>query len=672
MNKLRRALLPRFSVLRTSSLSSSTASASSEPEIIIPDRIPRGPTDILAALAGTVGTDTTAPQYKYHDDPWLIPYKNSMKRDYTLAKEAGRNAARFVLENHPDLFIHNRIRMEPPINAFLPKTRYGEESVTVELLENLVGNFQVEDAMEVHSLLVEKGKELPDVLEQDLMELIAFHNEENPEEALKESEGMIMERKKKGDYGENENPNAGKTNWKSGGLVDQLFGSGEPSPARRIALLLGLARFNMKDRMDEVYKECIEHGDDLPVEVFNEILRNSDVNIGIHQGKEAVKQVLAEMKAKRVAPNLDTIVAILTYIVPLSKFNKGKDYMESCRAALATMAEFKMLGVEPSLGVYKSLLDVFVKKYHKDPSPILKDILGQLEGKNMWPARHKEDFFFFSRAMNICAMMNDSQLAFKVHELLLTGDNLKLVGDWNRTNFYYRDFLDTVLKNEEFSVAIDLYNQVAPHTWCPGGFFFKDLLKQMHNQNGLNHLAKIYSDLRLSDYGGSMFKEQYEITKMLLEILVANDPEKSEYENLGPVYLDIAKKSILELILKKDTRVFSLNVNHFASHICDLVIAVSLREGCFETACQVLDFAVEQRSVMLGSLEEKSLENLARSAMDLGETSRMMEVIIYAAESGNAVALQLANEAVNKLEMNRSQKDLLNKIFLSETKWTSI
>jgi len=672
MNKLRGALLPRFSVLRNSSFSSSTASSSSEPEIIIPDRIPRGPTDILSALAGTVGTDPTAPHYRYHDDPWLIPYKNSMKRDYTLSKEAGRNAARYVLENHPDLFIHNRIRMEPPINAFLPKTQYNESSVTVELLENLVSNFQVGDAMEVHSLLVEKGKDLPDRLEQNLMELIAFHNEENSEDALQESDGMIMVKNKRGDSGEVVDSIAGKTNWKSGGLVDQLFASGEPTPARRIALLLGLARFNMKDRVDEVYKECIEHGDDLPVEVFNELIRNSDINVGLREGEKAVRQVLAEMKAKKVCPNLDTIVAILTYICPLSKFNKGKDYQASCSFALATMAEFKILGIEPSLGVYKQLLDVFVKKYHKDKSRILKDILVELEGKNMWPARHKEDFFFFTRAMSICEMLNDSDLAFKVHELLLTGDNQKLVGDWSRTNFYYRDFMKVVLHNEEFSVAIDLYNQVAPHIWSPDIYFYKDLLKEVHNQNGLNHLGKIYSDLRLSDYGGSQLEQNYEITKMLLEVLVANDPKKSEYENLGEVWLDIAKKSITDLQLKKDTRIFRLNTNTYASHICDLVIAVSLREGCLETACKVLDFAIEQRSVMPGSLEEKSLENLARNCMELGESERMMQVVIYAAESGNAVALKLAHEAVDNLEMNRSQKDLLNKIFLSETKWTSI
>jgi pentatricopeptide repeat domain-containing protein 3 len=43
----------------------SSASAGIEEEIVIPPRIERGPTDILRALASTVGTDFTAPHYRY-------------------------------------------------------------------------------------------------------------------------------------------------------------------------------------------------------------------------------------------------------------------------------------------------------------------------------------------------------------------------------------------------------------------------------------------------------------------------------------------------------------------------------------------------------------------------------------------------------------------------------
>ena len=34
---------------------------------------------------------------QFHDDPWLTPYKNNTKRDFSLAKEAGRKSARYIL-----------------------------------------------------------------------------------------------------------------------------------------------------------------------------------------------------------------------------------------------------------------------------------------------------------------------------------------------------------------------------------------------------------------------------------------------------------------------------------------------------------------------------------------------------------------------------------------------
>ena len=110
---------------------------SSPGHIVIPPRVERGPTDILAALAGTVGKDNTGPHYRYHDDPWLIPYKLDSKRTYTLSKEAGKNAAKYIMNQHPDLFQHNRIEADPPATAFQPRVLYNRDNVTLELLQNL-------------------------------------------------------------------------------------------------------------------------------------------------------------------------------------------------------------------------------------------------------------------------------------------------------------------------------------------------------------------------------------------------------------------------------------------------------------------------------------------------------------------------------------------------------
>ena len=75
---------------------------SKEEKIDIPKRIHRGPTDILNALSNTVSIDLTAPHYKYHDDPYLIPISNIGKRTFAMAQEAGRKAAKWIRQEHSD------------------------------------------------------------------------------------------------------------------------------------------------------------------------------------------------------------------------------------------------------------------------------------------------------------------------------------------------------------------------------------------------------------------------------------------------------------------------------------------------------------------------------------------------------------------------------------------
>lgn len=81
-----------------------SAVTTNEEQIEIPNRIERSSTDILRALSNTVGRDFTAPHYKYHDDPFLIPMSNIGKRTFAMAQESGRKSAKWVRQEHSFLF----------------------------------------------------------------------------------------------------------------------------------------------------------------------------------------------------------------------------------------------------------------------------------------------------------------------------------------------------------------------------------------------------------------------------------------------------------------------------------------------------------------------------------------------------------------------------------------
>lgn len=178
----------RIPLLSHSKLTKIFFSTNVEEKIEIPKRIHRGPTDILRALESTISRDPTASHFKYHDDPYLIPVSNVSKRSYALAQEAGRKAAMWVRKEHSDLFQH--MEMDPPIEAFIPKMVYDENSkVTIEDLKHTISKELVSDSILVYKLLREKNVEISVEVRQDLLELVCFYNEED---AL--SEELIEER----------------------------------------------------------------------------------------------------------------------------------------------------------------------------------------------------------------------------------------------------------------------------------------------------------------------------------------------------------------------------------------------------------------------------------------------------------------------------------------------
>ena len=83
----------------------------------------RRSTEFSRAIGGCLKRDFTAPDYKFHDDPFLIPYNSMQKRDYLLSKQGGKRAARYVLNQHPELFNKNLIEMDPVIKRLLPKIK---------------------------------------------------------------------------------------------------------------------------------------------------------------------------------------------------------------------------------------------------------------------------------------------------------------------------------------------------------------------------------------------------------------------------------------------------------------------------------------------------------------------------------------------------------------------
>ena len=98
----------------------------------------------------------TAAEFKYMDDPYLIPQNMLTKKSYALAQEAGRKAARWIREEHSGLFEHKVA--DPFITAFAPLEKLTENTKpTEELLISMIKTIRVSDAIKVYQLLENSG-----------------------------------------------------------------------------------------------------------------------------------------------------------------------------------------------------------------------------------------------------------------------------------------------------------------------------------------------------------------------------------------------------------------------------------------------------------------------------------------------------------------------------------
>ncbi|XP_072941693.1 small ribosomal subunit protein mS39 [Epargyreus clarus] len=457
-----------------------------------PPRIPRGPTDILQALSVTVGNDPTAAHYKYHDDPYLIPLSNYSKRSFALSAEAGRKAAAWIRDEHAELFTTREwdpptkiktpyFNADPRIDAFAPKPIYNDETkVTEQDLIYTIENALLEDAIKVFQLL--GGVEgVNEELKIKFLQLLCFYNEKEPISAewLEERWFSAVTRERQA------------ATWRLGGLADKIFTSMEPkTPEAYCAIIQGMAKYYQAERAHLLSQEAIEKGIPLSTSVYNALLGCIGfLKEGTLLRITALKALLGEMHEQGVSPNGATLSACLRSI---SAWGGGKQLQE---AALQIIAEFKKIGIEPSLSAYYYLLCLFCKE--RGPRiDILSSILDELEKRENLEPMEATDTNFFITAMGVCSdHLQSITLAERLNALLMKGDNYKLVGDAYKESIYYRHYVTVTCRNAPFEKATELLDSLVPNVYVPEPSVMEEIIKTLEVGGAGDRLAATWSQL---------------------------------------------------------------------------------------------------------------------------------------------------------------------------------
>ncbi|XP_067630375.1 small ribosomal subunit protein mS39 [Eurosta solidaginis] len=603
----------------------STNVSSAEERIEIPNRVHRSPTDILRALASTVGRDPTAAHYKYHDDPYLMPMSNMGKRTFAMAQEAGRKAAKFIREEHRQVFNHHEA--EPFIEAFAPKIIYTEDSeLDADTLQHLIIHSQVTDAMVAYNLMKQKSVEVSHELKQKLLELICFYNNEEPL-----PEELIEERWFKA------NADARERNrklWKDGELAEQLFGELQPKTAKSYAALIrGMAKYFQAERAYALLQEATEKQFELDVPTFNAIIGVSNfLKESADERWQLCRDLLQQMGEQKLKPNVGTLNAVLQVISTFSNFKFARS------SSLKVLAEFKQLGIETSLGTYYYLIIIFCRE--RGPvSHILVDILHELEGRE-FSMQHPKDIFFFATAMDICRNhLHDKSIAKKVDKLLHTGNNYDLIGDSYKEAVYYRHYFGLLCETEPIDEFMKIYDLLVPNVYIPEPGIMEEVLKTVETHGAVELMPRFWSDMVVFDH-----TNRESLITRTLQILIDNPCKKeltahqSLPEQVGQIALDIYEK-----FSDPDNR--RARFVQFTGKIIGDILVLLVRAGNFSKANEVFSYIDKNQHRIPGTPSEKSLLEYIDACVENKAPSQALFCLQYAVE--NHMDSQLMAERIN-------------------------
>ncbi|XP_037078403.1 protein PTCD3 homolog, mitochondrial-like, partial [Pollicipes pollicipes] len=633
-----RGFCSRYRRLRYCTSSQTTVSTDSQggahsqtDDIVIPDYVKRSPTDILKALSSTVGRDVTSTHYKFHDDPYLVPGSNLDKRMFSLSREAGRNAARWVRDRNAELFEHQVA--QPFSETFAPRPVYDENTAADEaVLQEVIEQGRVSDAITVYQKLSKENVELSRETRQALLELLCFYNGEDT---------LDEERLEERWFSNTGTGNKARKTWKDNGVAEEVFRSLEPLDGRAYnTLIKGMTKFYQADRAKQLWEEMQNRGFEPELETYNYMITvASFVMESAEKQWEYVEGMLRRMAGQGLRPGAATLSAVLQAVWTMGSWRRARD------VALATWREFRQLGVQPTLASYYFLLSVFYRD-RASSTDLLKTIMDEIQGKT-FTIQHPMDTFFFTTAMGICRnKLQDRDLALRLDELLHTGSNYDLIGDSYKESVYYRNLLALLYGTEPIEdFMANFYNKLVPNVYTPEPGIMEGLVNAVSMSGAVEYLPQLWTDMVA--FG---LTNRESLLKALLRALALNPGKEDEARRqLAAVGWDLFER----VEQRRTTRTDGI---HWAAGMLGDLMLVLTRAGHISRAASVLRKLDREQAAIVGVPDAVAVQSLFDVALVNQRAPVCVLCARYAAEMGFEAAPAMADSLLQTLPVTDDER----------------
>ncbi|XP_067935653.1 small ribosomal subunit protein mS39-like isoform X2 [Watersipora subatra] len=488
--------------------------ASSQPNISIPLRIPRGPTTILQALADTVDYDPTdIARYRCIDDPGTISYDVRMTRNSLLAEESGQRAAQYAINRYTYLLQHSQT--EPAIEAFTPQLINKEE--TEDCLRTYISVEKVKEAREMYASLI--TAEVPVSAETKLMllDLLCRYNCKEVDYYMAPVQKHFLTETQE--------------TWKPDEIIDELFVElSDAHPQVYISLICGMCKFKGYKKAHELYTDAIEKGVLFPVEVHNQILTTLvNVFVNIESVTSEMEKILNHMEQHGIRPNLETFNNLLAQLKEFPAFTKRYSY------AQRVFKEMKRCGIEPSAASYMYILDmVYVTRHPRQPD-VVKYAVKKFASRRETQPRDPADCAFLKSAMVAASISNDADTAHQLYQLAWKGTNKAFLGTSRNIFVFHNEYLNVLIRTEPMDKLMKAYTDVVPRCLIADNKTYNALFDTIELYGGYHYLPQIFQDIK---HGHCLVYLNYE---RLTQLLTTKGLTSQVYKEFAQIADDIYK-----------------------------------------------------------------------------------------------------------------------------------
>lgn len=537
---------------------------------------------------------------------------------------------------------------QPPIEAFAPAKVYTAESVVdVATLNECIEQIDLPSATTVYNALVAKKTEIPEDVKQSLLELVTFYNATKPlpVDAFEERDHAASASRQK-DFD--------PTQWKSGGFAERLFNSMEPkTTAAYNTMTRGLLKFNQSQRANVIYEEMVAKDVPIDTNTYNALIAGQYQLYPIFEQRwESVEKLLRHMNECQVAPNVQTMNAILDIV------RSGGSYAVQRQKALSVLAEFKSLNIEPRVGTWAMILKIFCRE-RVPISHILVDILDHL-GDSELQYQHQSDANFFMTAMSVCnTHVQDFALAQRLDRLLNIGQNYQLIGDSFTQRIYYRAYLQLAVKALPLPEFTKIYDDIVPNVYSIEVNLCDIIIGKINESGSIEFIPKFWSDMLI---GGLISHRFSKTIELFLDVMCDNPPQSDvpAHANLNERFGESAWNYWQRL----SNEVALERVSNIAAPTLGKILLLCCRHKQFERATEILDAILvgSRKSLVTGVVSHAPLNAFVKLCIKEAEPSLALNCLSYAVENGFEESEQLGKLIADEFTLNERDARRLNNL----------